>query len=216
MVIHVRAVFVNDETNEEFPFADEDKMHSIAGIFIYHTLRKHFHNNALQIGLDNGICTVPVENTQENIDIIKNIYEDNGNRDHHPGYYRTPSHLRFYVVPMEDAGIDIELIKPLNYVCECGCKLEFIDYKPGLDINIGNKWLITQSAMEEYYWEDYLPIAYHETWLTLKTEIIKMYEEEVLIGTPHSAPWLHLYNYYVKVENDPFPLNARLSYEYVF
>jgi hypothetical protein len=213
MVIHVKAVFVNDETREEFPFDDEDEMHSIAGIFIYMTLRKHLLNDDLNIGLSNGICTVPVENTKENVDIIKNIYEDNGDRDLHPGYFQKPSHLRFYVINMPDAGIEQEVANHWHSICECGCKLEFIGFTPGLDIYVGNRWIIAQDKMKDYCWGDYLPLDRHETWLSLKNEIIKMYEEEYLNGTPYSEPWFHLYNYYVNVENDPIPLNGRLSYE---
>jgi len=216
MVIYVKAVFVNDETREEFQFDDEDKMHSIAGIFIYMTLRKHLLNDNLDIGLSNGICTVPLENTQKNVDIIKNIYEDNGDRNLHPGYFQTPSHLRFYVINMPDAGIYQEVANNWNFICECGCKLEFVGFTTGLDIYVSNRWLITQDKMKDYCWGDYLPTDRHEMWFSLKNEIIKMYEEEYLNGIPHSEPWLHLYNYYVNVEHDPIQLNGKLSYEQPF
>lgn len=215
MVIHVKAVFVNDDTKEEFPFNDEDEMHGETGIFIYMTLREHLSNDRLDIGINNGICTVPVENTQENVDIIKNIYEDNSDRDLHPGYFRKPSHLKFYIINMPDAGIQRELANHWHYICECGCKIEFIGSTSGLDIYVGDhwKWLIKQNDMQEYCWESYLPTNRHDTWLSLKNEIIKMYEEKFLQEIPYSEPWLHLYNYYVKVENDPFPLNGKLIYK---
>jgi hypothetical protein len=114
------------------------------------------------------------------------------------------------------AGIEREVDNHWHFICKCGCKLEFVGFTPGLDINASNRWIITQDKMKEHCWGDYLPTDRHETWLNLKNEIIKMYEEEVLKGTPYSEPWLHLYNYYVNVENDPIPLNARLSYERTF
>lgn len=210
MVIHVKAVFVKDESKEEIPF--NGGMHSIEGIFISMTLRKHLLlNDNLHIGLRNGICTVPMESTQENLDVIKNIYEDSVGME-----FQTPSHLRFNVINMPDAGIEREVVNHWNFICECGCKLEFVGFTPGLDIYVDDHWIIAQDKMKDYCWEDYLPKDRHETWFTLKDEIIKMYQEEYLNGAPHTEIWLHLYNYYVNVENDPIPLNGRLTYENAF
>ena len=29
-------------------------------------------------------------------------------------------------------------VDPNKYLCDCGCNLEFIEYKPGFDIHVGN------------------------------------------------------------------------------
>jgi len=216
MNIYVQAMFVNDKTKEELHFIDYDGMHGNGGIFIYQTLRKYLKNDSLDITLENGLCKVSVENNEENIAIIKNIYEDNGSLSVHPGYFQTPSHLKFYVIQLPDAGLVETSINRNLYVCECGCKLEFIAYQNGLDIYIGEKWLITQNALSDYVWNDYVPSDKHKTWQELKDHLIAKYNERVLNNMAHSGPYRHLYNNYVNVEYDPIPLDGKLYYQYAF
>ena len=101
------------------------------------------------------------------------------------------------------------------YVCKCGCNLQFIDYKPGFDISIGNKWLITNNAMVKYKWSDYISINEFKLWKDFREDIILNYNETININllNPQDAPWIHLYNQ--EVENK-IPLNEKLYYEYVY
>lgn len=195
MTIYVKAVFVNENNDEECPF-DEAGMEHPDSLFIFQTLHKHLQNNEITIELENGIFTVFVENSQTNIDIIKNINENN---------------LRFYVLSTQYH------LQNDHYVCNCGCGLDFIDYETGLDVYVENKWIITENAMIEYVWSDYVPTNKHKTWQELKDHIIYNYRERFLKNTPNSAPYQHLYNKYVMVEQQiPIQPNGKLYYEHAF
>lgn len=100
------------------------------------------------------------------------------------------------------------------YQCDCGCKLQFRKFAPGLDIYVGQDRIITQLPMLKYTWSDYLQLDVFNTWMELKEYItvncnnaLNYIELEEV-----DAPWIHLYNKYIAREVD-FPLNARLSYE---
>jgi len=216
MNIYVQPMFVNDATQEEFRFVDADGMHGTAGIFIYQTLRKYLQNDNLHVTLENGLCKVPVEHTEANIALIKNIYEDNGALSVHPGYFQTPSHLKFYVISLPATGMEPPPINHGLTVCNCGCNLQFRDYTTGLDIYVGEKWIINQHALNDYVWENYVPSHKHKTWGELKEYLIAKYHERVLGQMAHASPYQHLYNYYVQVEKDPMPLDGKLYYQYAF
>jgi len=104
-----------------------------------------------------------------------------------------------------------------KYRCDCGCNLEFVEYKPGFDISIGNNWLITADAMVDYKWSDYIWLHEFKLWQELREDIILNYNQ-VLNNEPIKAadgPWVHLYNREV-VDNHHMPLNGELYYEYVY
>ena len=99
------------------------------------------------------------------------------------------------------------------YICECGCDLEFIDYHPGLDVSIGSGFIMSENAMTEYVWNDFVPMNGHKTWLELKTYIINKYND---VDLKEWQPFYHLYQRYMNNENIPFPLNETLYYECAF
>ena len=102
-----------------------------------------------------------------------------------------------------------------KYMCDCGCNLDFIDYKPGFDVFVGNKWLITNNAMVKYKWLDYITINEYKLWQDFREDIILNYNYALNNepAKPEDAPWIHLYNR--EVENQ-IPLNEKLYYEYVY
>jgi hypothetical protein len=104
-----------------------------------------------------------------------------------------------------------------QYRCTCGCNMEFVDYQPGVDISIGNSWLITENAMVDYQWADYTWMNEFNLWRDLREDIIFNYNHSLNNEPikPEDAPWIHLYNRYV-VGNDHIPLNEKLYYEYVY
>ena len=104
-----------------------------------------------------------------------------------------------------------------KYRCDCGCNLEFIDYEPGFDVYVGNKWLITANAMVNYSWRDYVQLDEFKLWKDFREDIILNYNhalnnEEV---KSEDAPWIHLYRREVAQGNN-IPLNETLYYEYVY
>lgn len=106
---------------------------------------------------------------------------------------------------------------PNKYRCKCGCNLEFIDYEPGFDVFVGNNWLITAYAMEEYSWKDYIWMYEFKEWNDFREDII-LNHNRALKNEPINAddtPWVHLYNHYVKDKSN-IPLNEKLYYEYVY
>ena len=110
--------------------------------------------------------------------------------------------------------VEVEINK---YLCDCGCNLEFIDYAPGFDVYVGNKWIITNNAMVEYSWRDYILLHEFKLWNDFQEDIILNYNNalnhEVL--KPEDAPWIHLYNREIAQGNN-IPLNEQLYYEYVY
>ena len=104
-----------------------------------------------------------------------------------------------------------------QYRCTCGCNIEFIDYQPGVDIYIGNSWLLTENDMVDHTWVDYMWMNEFIVWHELREDIIFNYTHALKNETikPEDAPWIHLYNRYV-VGNDHIPLNEKLYYEYVY
>lgn len=105
------------------------------------------------------------------------------------------------------------------YVCNCGCSLKFESYMPGLDIYIGNKWIITADRLVDYSWSGYVP-TYYKTWSALKEFIIQKHNEALQReGDDNYKPYIHLYNKNVKLyENkiDPIPLNETIYHECAF
>jgi len=114
---------------------------------------------------------------------------------------------------------DLNKVTNHNYVCKCGCNLEFIGYSPGIDIYAGidtnPKWIITHDGMVEYKWRDYISLDDFTLWKDFREYIILSYNEIIYrnVVYPEDAPWIHLYNR--EVDNH-IPLNAKLSYEYIF
>ena len=102
-----------------------------------------------------------------------------------------------------------------EYQCNCGCKLKFIEYNPGFDVYVGNKWLITANAMVNYKWKDYITLNEFKQWKDFRKDIILNYNEalENDLANPEDAPWIHLYNRDV---DNQIPLNENLYYEYVY
>jgi hypothetical protein len=120
----------------------------------------------------------------------------------------------WYDVDAVDANANA--VDAQKYRCNCGCNLEFIDYKPGIDIYIGNNWIITSDALVDYSWRDYLYMHEFTVWQELREYIILNYNDVLNNGslTAEDAPWVHLYNKHV-VGKDHIPLNAPLYYDYV-
>ena len=103
---------------------------------------------------------------------------------------------------------------PNQYRCNCGCNLDFIDYEPGVDVYIGNNWLVTVNALVKYSWRDYISMHEFKVWHELREDIILNYNH-ALNNDPMKAadaPWVHLYNVYV-AGKDHIPLNEKLYYE---
>jgi hypothetical protein len=106
-----------------------------------------------------------------------------------------------------------------NYVCNCGCALEFEMYKPGLDVFVGERWLITSDSMVEYSWESYVPTGMHKNWMELKEYIIQKRNEALPRMGNNYRPYIHLYNVNLaryEGNADPIPLNSKLYYECAF
>ena len=103
-----------------------------------------------------------------------------------------------------------------KYVCDCGCALEFEMYRPGLDVYIGERWLISADKMTEHIWDNFIPMGAHNNWLQLREYIIENYNKRIhRIGAQEFGPYIHLYNIYIenKEMNASAPLNAKLYYE---
>ena len=82
-----------------------------------------------------------------------------------------------------------------NYKCEC-CNIEFIDYSLGVDIYIGNNWLISEPKMVDDMWYWYLDnTSLYKTWGNLKKHICDMKE----LKNEDYPVWLHLYNRYISM-----------------
>jgi hypothetical protein len=94
--------------------------------------------------------------------------------------------------------------------------LEFIQYEPGIDVYIGNNWIVTANALVDYSWRGYLHMHEFAVWNELRADIILNYNHALNNAplTAEDAPWVHLYNRHV-VDKDHKPLNAPLYYEYV-
>ena len=106
-----------------------------------------------------------------------------------------------------------------TYVCNCGCGLEFVMDKPGLDVFIGERWLITSDSMVEYSWDSYVPTGMHNNWMELKEYIIQKRNEALPRIGDNYRPYIHLYNVNLaryEGNADPIPLNAKLYYEATF
>jgi hypothetical protein len=104
-----------------------------------------------------------------------------------------------------------------EYFCDCGCNLEFIEYGPGFDLYVGNKWIITANAMVHYKWRNYIWLHEFKLWNELREDIILNYNHALNNDPvkPEDAPWIHLYNREIAQENN-IPLNERLYYEYIY
>ena len=106
-----------------------------------------------------------------------------------------------------------------KYVCDCGCALEFEMYKTGLDVYIGERWLISAGKMTKFCWDDYVPTHMHKNWLGLKEHIIQNRNEALNREEDDYKPYIHLYNDNIaryEGKEDPIPLNAKLYYECAF
>jgi len=106
-----------------------------------------------------------------------------------------------------------------TFICECGCNLQFIEYSIGLDICVGNKWIITEfkiynNGLNDYRWSDYLQINQFKFWSELREYIIINYNSIIANPIQLDMQWIHLYNFYIKDDN--FDVNDKLYYEYIF
>ena len=106
-----------------------------------------------------------------------------------------------------------------KYLCDCSCNLKFIEYKPGFDISVGSEWLISENAMVDYSWVNYIRSRkfnllqdFHEH-IILKYNDIRNRNNEAV--KPEDAPWIHLYNCEV-AQGNHIPLNEKMYYEYVY
>jgi len=111
----------------------------------------------------------------------------------------------------------MDTIEEKQYRCTCGCNLDFFDDDPGVDIYIGNSWLMTEYSMVDYGWVDYIWMNEFNLWQELREDIIFNYTHALKNEpmNPEDAPWIHLYNRYV-INKDHIPLNEKLYYEYVY
>ena len=101
------------------------------------------------------------------------------------------------------------------YVCNCGCGLKFKE-GVGLDIYIGERWLITAPKMSEHIWGNFIWEDGHTKWLELREFIIINYNNRVnAIGAQEFGPYIHLYNDCVLRPNT-IPLNAKVMFECAF
>jgi hypothetical protein len=102
------------------------------------------------------------------------------------------------------------------YVCDCGCDLEFEKFRPGLDIHLGERWLLTAPKMSEHIWENFIWNRNYKNWLELREFIIMRYTNRIhRVGLMEFGPYIHLYNQYVLRENT-IPLNAKVMFECAF
>jgi|694.fasta_scaffold147219_3 hypothetical protein len=100
-------------------------------------------------------------------------------------------------------------------VCVCGCGLTF-KAGVGLDIYIGERWLITAPKMSEHIWGNFIWEDGHKKWLELREFIIINYNNRVnAIGAQEFGPYIHLYNECILRENT-IPLNAEVMFECAF
>ena len=114
-----------------------------------------------------------------------------------------------------------------NYRCNCGCNLEFIKNKPGVDIYIGDYWIITFNAMANYRWNDYIRMNEFKVWKELREDIILNYNHSLQNESiknesiknesikAEDAPWMHLYNVNVAGKQH-IPLNEKLYYDCIY
>jgi hypothetical protein len=104
-----------------------------------------------------------------------------------------------------------------NYFCNCGCNLEFIEYGPGFDLYVGNKWIMMANAMVHYKWRNYIRLRQFNLWNDFRENIIRNYNNALNNDPvkPEDAAWIHLYNQEITQENN-IPLNEKLYYEYVY
>ena len=114
-----------------------------------------------------------------------------------------------------------------KYRCNCGCNLEFIKNNPGVDIYIGNNWIITINALADYRWVDYIRINEFKVWQELREDIILNYnrslQNESIMNESimnesikaKDAPWVHLYNVNIAGKQH-IPLNEKLYYDCVY
>ena len=129
-----------------------------------------------------------------------------------------------------------------KYRCNCGCNLDFIENKLGIDIYIGNNWIITINALANYRWNDYIRMNEFKVWQELREDIILNYNHSLMNESIKNesiknesiknesiknesiknesikaadAPWVHLYNVNVAGE-EHIPLNETLYYDCVY
>ena len=108
------------------------------------------------------------------------------------------------------------VVQDNTFICDCGCGLKFEAFRRGLDIRLGERWLITAPKMSEHIWENFIWDDGHKNWLELLDFIIKHYNKRVNpIGGQEFGPYIHLYNEYVLRENS-IPLNAKVVFECAF
>ena len=116
-------------------------------------------------------------------------------------------------------AVEANAVDPNKYLCDCSCNLKFIEYKPGFDISVGSEWLISENAMVDYSWVNYIRSRkfnllqdFHEH-IILKYNDIRNRNNEAV--KPEDAPWIHLYNCEV-AQGNHIPLNEKMYYEYVY
>ena len=108
------------------------------------------------------------------------------------------------------------VVQDNTFACDCGCGLEFEAFRTGLDIYIGERWLITAPKMYEHIWRNFIWEDGHTKWLELREFIIINYNNRVnAIGAQEFGPYIHLYNEYVLRANT-MPLNAKVMFECAF
>jgi hypothetical protein len=95
--------------------------------------------------------------------------------------------------------------------------LEFIKNKPGVDIYIGDYWIITFNAMANYRWNDYIRMNEFKVWKELREDIIVNYNHSLQNESikAEDAPWVHLYNVNV-AGKEHIPLNEKLYYDCIY
>lgn len=110
---------------------------------------------------------------------------------------------------------DVNMEHPHQYHCECGCNLDFINYEAGFDIYVGNSWVVSNNAMVNYNWSNYIQMNEFKVWNELRECIVINYNQSLMHNEqvkPENAPWIHLFNLY---GNSDIPLNEKLYYEYI-
>lgn len=111
--------------------------------------------------------------------------------------------------PGAGAGAD-----PAYDVCGCGCELQFCRFNLGLEIYVGQEWLMAERELLAYKWRDYLSPNHCTTWGELQEYITTNFNNSLNnMYVPENAPWYHLYNSSVR-KFDMYPLNGVLNYAF--
>ena len=117
---------------------------------------------------------------------------------------------------MDQDNVIEPVVQDNTFACDCGCGMEFDAFRVGLDIHLGERWLISEPKMSEHIWRNFIWEDGHKNWLELREFIIKNYNNRVnAIGAQEFGPYIHLYNEYILRENT-IPLNAKVVFECAF